>query len=53
MNMKEISNENAMEAYATRDNMYTIHTTQIPTNKYIEHDPSKSTPTSMREKGTR
>ena len=39
--MKEIDNENA-----TRGNVYTIHT-----NKYIEHDPSKPTTATMREKG--
>ena len=32
------------------DNVYTINTTQIHTNKYIEHDLSKPKTTSMREK---
>ena len=43
--MKEIDNENVMKANATRDNAYTIHATQIHSNKYIEHDPSKPTTT--------
>ena len=49
--MKEIDNENATRANATRHNLYIIHKTQIHTNKYIEHNPSKLTTTSMREKG--
>ena len=51
MSMKEIDNENAMKANATRDNVNTMHTKQIHTNKSIEHDSSKLTTTSMREKG--
>ena len=39
-----------MKANATRDDVYTIHKTQIHTNKYIEHDPSKPITTSIREK---
>ena len=50
MRMKEIDNENTTKTKATRDNMYTIHTTQIHTNKYIEHDSRKLTTTSMRKK---
>ena len=46
MRMREIDNENATKAYATRGDVYTIHT-----NKYTEHVPSKPTTTSMREKG--
>ena len=49
--MKEIDDENATKANAIRGNAYTKHTTQICTNKYIEHVPSKRTITSMREKG--
>ena len=40
MSMKEVDNEKVTKANATRDNVYTIHT-----NKYIEHNPSKSTTT--------
>ena len=36
MRMREIDNENATKAYATRGDVYTIHT-----NKYTEHVPSK------------
>ena len=36
--MKEIDNENATKAKATRDIVYTIYT-----NKYIEHDQRKPT----------
>ena len=36
MSMKEIDNTKV-----TRGNMYTVHTTQIHTNKYIEHVPNK------------
>ena len=43
MSVKEIDDDNA-----TRDNVYTIHTTQIHTDKYIEHNPSKPIITSMR-----
>ena len=41
--MEEINNKKARKANATRDNVYTIHKTQIHTNKYIEHYPSKPT----------
>ena len=41
--MKELDNENATKANAIRDNVYTRH-------KYIEHDPSRLTTTSMMEK---
>ena len=44
--MKKIDNENATKANAARSNVYTT----LHTNKYIEHDPSKSTTISMREK---
>ena len=44
--MKYIDNENTRKAKAKRDNIYTI----LHTNKYIKHDPSKSTIISMREK---
>ena len=37
MSMKEIDIENATKSNATRGNAYTIYTTQIHTNKYIEH----------------
>ena len=43
--MKDIDNDNAAKANATRDNIYTIHI-----NKCIEHDPSKPATTCMREK---
>ena len=46
MSVKQIDNQSATKANATRDNAYNIHT-----NKYIEHDPSKPITTSMREKG--
>ena len=49
--MKEIDNENATKANVTRNSVYTIHTTQLHNNKYIEHDPSKPTTTSMRKIG--
>ena len=48
---KEITSENATKAHVTADNVYIIHTTQIRTNKYIEHDPSKPTITRMCKKG--
>ena len=48
--MKEIDNTNATKANATKVNVYTIYATQIHTNKYIEHDPHKSTTTSIRER---
>ena len=48
--MKELYNENSTKAKATRGNVYTVNTTQKHTNKYIKHDPSKSTTTSTREK---
>ena len=50
MSIKEIDSENTTKANATRDNVYTIHTIQMHLNKYIEHDPSKPTTTSMSEK---
>ena len=50
MSMKEIDNENATNSSATRDNVYTMYITQIYTNQYIKHDPSKPTTTSMRKK---
>ena len=50
MDMKEIDNEDTRKANATRRNLFTIHTTQININKYIEHIPSKPATTSMREK---
>ena len=50
MNMKEIDNENAKKENATGDNVYTIHTVQIHTNKYIKHDPSKPTTTSIKDR---
>ena len=37
MSLKEIDKENATKANASRGNVYTIYTTQIYTNKYIEH----------------
>ena len=43
MSMKEIDNENTTKSNATRDNVYTIRTTQIHAKKYIEYDPSKPT----------
>ena len=48
MSLKEMDNENATKP---RGNVYTIHSTQIHTNKYTEHIPRKSTTASMREKG--
>ena len=47
MNVKEIDNQNARRAHATRDNPY-----KIQTNKYIEHDSRKQITISVREKGT-
>ena len=38
MSTKEINNENASKVNTIGDNLYTIHTTQIYTNKYMEHD---------------
>ena len=46
MSMKEIDNEKATKTNTTRDNVYTIHTTQMNTNKYFV---SKPTTTSMRK----
>ena len=40
MSMKEIDNENTTKAYATRENVYTMHMIQIHTKKHIERDPS-------------
>ena len=53
MSMKEIINEKVTKSNATRVNVYTIYTTQICTDKNIEHVPSKPTTTSRREKGDR
>ena len=47
MSVKEVNNQNATNANATRDNAYYIHTT-----KYIERDPNKPITTSMKERGT-
>ena len=48
---ERINNENTSTANTIRDNLDTTHTTQIHTYKYIEHDPSKPTTASIREKG--
>ena len=48
--MKVIDNTNATNAKATRGNVYIIHTTQIHTNKYIEHISNKPTTTSRRDR---
>ena len=37
MGVKEIDNEKATKANASRGNVYTIHTTHIHTNIYFEH----------------
>ena len=47
MSLKDIGNQNAIKAMATRDIAYKMHT-----NKHIEHDPSKPITTSIGEKGT-
>ena len=50
MSVKEIDNIKATSANAIRGIEYTVYTIQIHTNKYLEHDPSKPTTTSMKER---
>ena len=50
MSLKGIDNVNATKANATKGSVYTIHTTQIHTNKYIEHVPRKPTTNKQEEK---
>ena len=47
MSVKEIDNQNATKANATRGNAYEIYT-----NKHIKHDPSEPITISIREKAT-
>ena len=49
MRMKEIENVNVTKANLKRDNVNIIPTTQIHTNKYIEHLSNKPTTTSVGE----